>query len=59
MKKRPAKFLNTVWIMRTVTGWYPVQPSDKCTPEDHGRLNPHVLTIEDTKGNVLWRKLAS
>ena len=43
-----------VWIMKTKTGFYPIEPSDKCKPEDHGRLNDHVMMIEDTDGNVLW-----
>ncbi len=50
------KLLDTIWIMRTADGWYPVQPSEKCKPEDHGRLNPHVRRIEDVDGNVLWRR---
>jgi len=51
-----AKLLPTMWIMRTADGWYPIQPSDKCKPEDHGRLNPHIVTIEDVDGNVLWTR---
>ncbi|MNL55924.1 hypothetical protein D3C87_1793740 [compost metagenome] len=51
--------LPTVWIMRTVAcGFYPIQPSDKCKPEDHGRLNDHVVSIEDLEGNVLWKRSA-
>ena len=42
------------WIMRTADGWYPIQPCDLCKPEDHGRLNPHVLQIEEIGGKVLW-----
>lgn len=45
-----------IWIMRTKDGWYPIQPSAKCKPEDHGRLNDHVLSIEDMDGNVLWKR---
>lgn len=48
--------LDTVWIMRTENGFYPVLPSAKCKPEDHGELNDHVIRIEDTKGNVLWER---
>ena len=51
-----AELLPTVWIMRTVDGWYPIQPSTKCLPADHGRLNPHVIRIEDADGNVLWER---
>ncbi|WP_205649548.1 hypothetical protein [Agrobacterium sp. CNPSo 2736] len=51
--------LPTVWIMKTVAGeFYPIQPSDKCKPEDHGRLNDHVVSIEDLEGNVLWKRSA-
>lgn len=58
MTAEPAKLLPTVWIMRTASGhWYPIQPSDRCKPEDHGLLNPHVTRIEDASGNVLWRRV--
>jgi hypothetical protein len=51
------KLLPTVWVMRTADGWYPIQPSEKCRPEDHGNLNDHVISIEDANGNVLWRRV--
>jgi len=50
------KLLNTVWIMRTKDGFYPIQPSERCKPEDHGRLNPHVTSIEDANGVTLWKR---
>jgi hypothetical protein len=51
------KLLPTMWIMRTADGfWYPIQPSEKCKPEDHGRINPHVIAIEDAAGVVLWKR---
>jgi len=50
--------LNTVWIMHTETGWYPIQPSILCKPADHGKLNPHVKRIEDADGKVIWERLA-
>ena len=50
------KLLDTVWIMKTEDGFYPIQPSEKCTPEDHGKLNPHVVEIEDADGKVIWRR---
>ncbi len=52
------ELLPTAWIMHTAVGWYPIQPSAACKPEDHGRLNPHVLAIEDIDGNVLWAREA-
>lgn len=52
-----ADLLPTVWIMRTRDGhFYPIQPSDRCRPEDHGRLNDHVTSIEDVDGNTIWRR---
>ncbi len=51
-----ARLLPTVWIMRTKDGFYPIQPSSLCKPEDHGELNPHVVAIEDAEGNVLWKR---
>ncbi len=45
-----------IWIMHTADGWYPIEPSEKCKPEDHGKLNDHVLAIEDLNGNVLWSR---
>jgi hypothetical protein len=50
------KLLDTVWVMKTKDGWYPIQPSEKCKPEDHGRLNDHVMSIEDMTGKVLWKR---
>jgi hypothetical protein len=53
-----SKLLPTVWIMRTKEGFfYPIQPTKKCKPEDHGRLNPHVIAIETASGKVLWKRL--
>lgn len=49
------KMLDTVWVMRTSDGWYPITPTEICRPEDHGRLNPHVKSIEDGRtGKLLW-----
>lgn len=52
------ELLPTIWVMRTADGWYPVQPSARCKPEDHGELNPHVVRIEDMNGKVLWDRPA-
>lgn len=51
-----AKLLPTFWLMFTADGFYPIQPSTKCKPEDHAELNPHVIRIEDAEGNVLWKR---
>lgn len=51
-----AYLLPTVWTMRTADGWYPIQPSNLCKPEDHGRLNDHVIRIEDAEGNTIWER---
>lgn len=50
------RLLPTVWVMFTATGFYPIQPSNRCTPEDHAKLNDHIIRIEDAEGNVLWRR---
>lgn len=50
------KLLPTVWLMFTKDGFYPIQPSTKCKPEDHGRINDHVIRIEDVNGKVLWER---
>jgi len=51
-----ARLRPTIWIMRTKDGWYPVQPSTRCKPEDHGRLNDHVVSIEDIDGKTIWQR---
>lgn len=49
-----AVLLPTFWTMHTANGFYPIQPSNLCKPEDHGRLNDHVLRILDAEGNIIW-----
>ncbi len=56
MGESGAKLLPTVWLMFTAEGFYPIQPSNRCKPEDHGALNDHVTRIEDIFGNVIWRR---
>jgi hypothetical protein len=35
--------------------FYLIHPSPKCVPEDHAKLNPGTLRIEDAvTGKVLW-----
>ncbi|SFI84973.1 hypothetical protein [Albimonas pacifica] len=55
MKDTPV-LLPTVWIMVTADGWYPIQPTDWCTPEIHAKLNDHVVRIEDAEGKTLWER---
>lgn len=43
--------------MKLEKGWYPIEPSEFCKPEDHGKLNPQVMSIEDSEGNVLWERV--
>jgi hypothetical protein len=45
-----------VWLMFTEKGFYPIQPTIFCKPEDHGKLNNHITKIEDGRGNVLWQR---
>lgn len=52
-----AHMSRNVWLMFTEKGFYPIQPSIFCKPEDHGRLNDHVIRIEDANGKVLWRRV--
>lgn len=54
MSEKPAVLLPTHWIMLTKDGFYPIQPSDQCKPEDHAELNPHIIQILDADGNSLW-----
>ena len=52
-----SKLLDTVWLMHTQDGlFYPIQPSDRCKPEDHARLNPHVAKISDAEGATIWER---
>ena len=50
--------LPVVWIMVTDTGFYPIQPSDRCEPADHGAPNPHVKEIRDMDDMVIWKREA-
>lgn len=47
-------------IMRAAQGFYPIQASGTRPlaeeAMDHGALNPHIHTIEDIDGNILWRR---
>lgn len=48
-----------VWLMICDKGWYPIEPSEKCKPEDHGNLNDHVNEIKDAMtGETLWKRAA-
>lgn len=52
-----AELLDTIWLMHTRDGtFYPIQPSDMCKPEDHGRLNEHLVRIEDADGRTIWTR---
>ena len=52
------KLLNTVWLMHTADGFfYPITPSEKCKPSDHGELNPHVTKITDAEGKTIWERV--
>ena len=48
-----------IWIMFTHNGFYPIATSDACKPEDHGNINPHVIRIENMRGDVLWTREVS
>jgi hypothetical protein len=61
VKRKPKVYLlPTVWVCRTLCGhFYPIQPSNVCKAEDHGKLNPDLASIEDANGVVLWRRVLS
>lgn len=48
--------LPTAWIMRTNTRSYPAWPVKGARPGDVARNDDLVMEIEDTEGNVLWRR---
>lgn len=51
------KLLPTFWTMHVNGGgFYPIQPSEKCTPEAHAALNDHIIEIRDANGAVLWKR---
>jgi hypothetical protein len=50
------KLLDTVWLMHTKDGFYPIQPSEKCRPEDQGNLNDHIMMISNMDGKILWKR---
>lgn len=50
------KLLDTVWLMHTKDGFYPIQPSERCKPEDHGNLNDHIMMISSLEGDILWKR---
>lgn len=55
-----AKLIPVIWTMHMANGdWYPVQPTERCTPEIHGELNPHVIEIRDETGATIWKRMAS
>jgi hypothetical protein len=48
--------LDTIWLMITADGFYPIQPTSACKPEDHARLNDRILSIQDAFGNEIWKR---
>lgn len=37
--------------------FYAITVTDRCKPDDHARLNPGTLKIEDAAtGKILWQK---
>jgi hypothetical protein len=56
-KLREPKMLDTVWLMHTKDGFYLLQPSERCKPEDHGNINDHLMMISSFEGDILWKRL--
>lgn len=51
------KLLDTVWTIEVLDGgFYLIQPSEMCKPEDHGKLNPRILRITDEDGDSIWER---
>jgi len=50
------ELLNTIWVMHTANGFYPIQPSVRCKPADHAQLNPHVIKITNAEGETIWER---
>lgn len=50
------ELLNTIWVMHTASGFYPIQPSERCKPADHAQLNPHVIKITNAEGETIWER---
>ena len=53
----------SVLVMITAHGFYPIEAAPSVPLEqqakDHGELNDHILSVEDSSGNVLWRRFQS
>ena len=47
---------NAIWLMFTEDGFYPIEPSPLCKAEDHGKLNSHVIRIENLAEEILWER---
>ena len=46
-----------VWLIFRGDHFYPIEVSDKCTPEAHAKLNSDTTKIMDAKnGNILWER---
>lgn len=52
--------MKEILIMRTGTHFYPIEASGlralKDEARDHGERNSHVASVEDSQGNVLWKR---
>jgi hypothetical protein len=35
-------------------GWYPVVFTSRCKVEDHVKLNPGTVRVEEMDGRVIW-----
>lgn len=50
----------SILVMVTEHGFYPVEAVSFVSMDrqaaDHGRLNQHVIRVEDSAGNILWKK---
>ena len=48
-------------IIHVEKGWYPI-PALSIIPleqqeKDHGEINPHIMSISDINGKILWTRI--
>ena len=51
------KLNGDVWLFFRDEHFYPIEVTDKCTPEEHAKLNPDTTKIMDAKsGDIIWER---
>ena len=52
--KDAVKVSDRIVIFHRAEGFYPAVFTPQCKPEDHAKLNPGTLRIEELSGEILW-----